>query len=125
MNHTLEVLGAVEGLLLLEQPNIAGDWDATNVLAVRTVLRSVHILHSPKKRLRIREWDALVVGEVRSIVLTLATLNRSRDLRNDVGGPFVAASHVAYAWVSHLNANILSQCMSHMLFIDGRYAPRP
>jgi hypothetical protein len=36
MDHALEVLGTVEGLLLLEQPDIAGNWDAANVLAVRT-----------------------------------------------------------------------------------------
>jgi hypothetical protein len=36
MHHTLEVLGAVEGLLLLEQPYIASYGNATNVLAVCT-----------------------------------------------------------------------------------------
>ena len=37
MDHALEVLGAVESLLLLEQVDVADERDATNVLAVRTV----------------------------------------------------------------------------------------
>jgi hypothetical protein len=51
MHHTLEVLGAVEGLLLLEQPYIASYGNATNVLAVCTNQISVHAIARDEMRL--------------------------------------------------------------------------
>jgi hypothetical protein len=44
MHHTLEILGAVEGLLLLKQPYIASYGNATDVLAVCTNQISVRVV---------------------------------------------------------------------------------
>jgi hypothetical protein len=42
MHHALKNLRSVEGLLLLEQPYIAGNRDASDVLTVRAVRPSVN-----------------------------------------------------------------------------------
>lgn len=47
--------------------------------------------------LRVRERNALVIGEVSAIVLTLSTLYSSRNLSNDVCGSLIGAGHVAHA----------------------------
>lgn len=45
--------------------------------------------------IRIREGNALVVGKVWTIVLTHATLNRSRHFRDDICRTFIRAAHMA------------------------------
>jgi len=68
VHHALQVLGAVEVLLLLEEVNVAGDRDAANCLAM----------------LGVWKWDTLVVRKVRSIILADTALHLARDLRDDV-----------------------------------------
>ena len=67
VNHSLEVLRAVESLLLLHEEDIRHQWNAANVLAVCWV----------------GEWVALVVGEVGRIVFSLAAGDLARDFGDD------------------------------------------
>ena len=78
VDHTLEGLGAVEVLLLLEEEGVAGDGDTADGLAVGGI----------------RPGDAFVVGEVRGIVGTLASRGDAGNLGDDVGGTLVGAHHV-------------------------------
>jgi hypothetical protein len=50
-----------------------------------------------KIHIRVRERNALIIGEVRSIVLALSSLNSTRNLGNYVGRTLVRAAHVTYA----------------------------
>jgi hypothetical protein len=97
MYHTLKNLRSVEGLLLLEQPNIASNWNASDVLAVCAVPPSVLDTNAWKMHIRIREGNALIVSEVWSIILTLPSLNSARYLCNYIGRTLVRAAHVTYA----------------------------
>lgn len=67
MNHSLEVLGAVESLLLLHEEDIRHERNAANVLAVCWVGERV----------------ALIVGEVGRIVFSLAAGDLSRHFGDD------------------------------------------
>lgn len=69
MHHTLEVLAAVESLLLLKQEGVADKRQASNSLAVVWVW----------------PWDTLSVREVWSIVLAFATTLDTSDLSGDGG----------------------------------------
>lgn len=107
VHHALESLRTVEVLLLLEEVDIAGDWDATDGLAV----------------LGVWERDALIVGEVWGCVLTHATRDVARDLGDDVHGPFVGAHHVVHAVGARLatlhGAANLRHCL-HLCCLGGR-----
>jgi hypothetical protein len=67
VDHSLEVLGAVESLLLLHEEDIRHERNAANVLAVCWV----------------RERVALIVGEVGRIVFPLAAGDLARDFGDD------------------------------------------
>ena len=58
--------------------NIADERDTADVLAMRVI------------------WDRnpFIVGEIRCVICPLATLDCTRDLRNDVHRTFVGAHHV-------------------------------
>lgn len=64
-------------LHVLEEKDIAGDRDATNRLAMRSVAVPYQLGLSlgtgESTNLRVREGDALVVGEVQAVVLSLPT----------------------------------------------------
>jgi hypothetical protein len=69
MYHTLEDLGSVERLLLLQEKGVADDGNATCGLAVCWV----------------GPWDTILVREVWSIIETLASALVARDFGDDVG----------------------------------------
>jgi len=69
VDHALKSLGAVEGLLLLEQEGIADERETTDSLAVVWV----------------GPWDTFSIGEVCRIVLTLASSLVTTDLRDHLG----------------------------------------
>jgi hypothetical protein len=82
VNHTLEVLRAVEGLLLLHEVDVGHHGNTTDSLAMRWV----------------RHRDALVVGEVWRIVFSFATFRVAGHFADDVHGAFVGGHHVRGAW---------------------------
>jgi hypothetical protein len=67
VDHSLEIFGAVESLLLLHEENIRHERNAADVLAVCWVGERV----------------ALIVGEVRRVVFSLAAGDLSRDFGDD------------------------------------------
>jgi len=69
MDHTLEDFRSVECLLLLQEEGIADDRNTACGLAVCWV----------------GPWDTILVGEVRSIIETLASALLARDFGDDVG----------------------------------------
>lgn len=97
MDHSLQVLRAVESLLLLHEVDIRHERNTANVLAVRWVWHRV----------------ALVVGEVGRVVLSLA----ARDLAGHFGDDcklLVLISATVY-WLYLLSAGpSLALCMCDM-----------
>ena len=69
VNHTLEGFGSVECLLLLQEEGVADDGDAACGLAVCWI----------------GPWDTVLVGEVWSIIETLAGALLARYFGDDVG----------------------------------------
>jgi len=63
------------------------------------------------------EGNALIVGEVGTIVLALTALHSSRNLRNDVCRTFIGTSHVAQARRATFTCN--STLNSHYRGLQG------
>ena len=78
VNHALEVLRAVEGLLLLHKVDVRHHGDTADSLAVCWI----------------RHWDALIVGEVGRIVFSFATFGVAGHFADDVHRAFIGGHHV-------------------------------
>lgn len=94
MHHALQILGTIEGLLFLEEEDVAGDGNTSNCFAV----------------LWVGPWDTLIIREVSAIVLALAALHSSRNLCDNVGWSLIRALHVAHAG---------SSAFAHSRALDG------
>lgn len=73
MDHPFQVLGAIECLLLLQQECIGDQRQSSNSFAVCWI----------------GKWNAFVVREVRSVILSFSTRIVSTDLGCDRGRSFV------------------------------------
>jgi hypothetical protein len=99
MHHTLQRLGSVEVLLLLEEEDIARHGNAADCLAMRPVVLELAVpsIVRAGPHLRVRERDALVVCEVQAVILSLPARNTTGYFGDDVRGALVGALHVARA----------------------------
>ena len=103
MHHALQILRAVEGLLLLEEVNIADNWDTANGPAV----------------LCVGKRNALIVGKVRRGVRADPALYNARDFGDDIHWSLVRRHHVVHAICSRLAALQGPADVCHCLHLDN------